>query len=150
MTASSSRSDMARAQELLGRGPFTCVLCRGDVTLSSAERGVAPLLALLASERDLSGFSAADKVVGRAAAFLYVLMGVSAVFADTMSEGAQDVLLAHGIETSAAIRAEHIVNRAGTGPCPMEDAVHSIDDPEQALEAIKVRLAEPRGAKGES
>jgi hypothetical protein len=141
---------MARAQELLGRGPFTCVLCRGDVTLSSAERGVAPLLALLASERDLSGFSAADKVVGRAAAFLYVLMGVSAVFADTMSEGAQDVLLAHGIEASAAIRAEHIVNRTGTGPCPMEDAVHSIDDPEQALEAIKVRLAELRGAEGES
>ncbi|MCH3967168.1 MAG: DUF1893 domain-containing protein [Atopobiaceae bacterium] len=138
---------MTRAQGLLGRGSFTCVLCKGDVTLTSSARGVAPLLAWLASKKDLAGFSAADKVVGRAAAFLYVLMGVGAVFADTMSEGAQDVLLAHGIETSMATLADHIVNRAGTGPCPMEDAVHGIDDPEQALEAIKVRLAELRGAR---
>lgn len=56
--------------------------------LTSTERGVKPLLQWLDGENSVKGFSAVDKVVGRAAAFLYVLLEVKEVYAGVMSEGA--------------------------------------------------------------
>ena len=71
--------DLERAREIFDSGDYTCVLCKGEVTLTSTERGVKPLLNWLDGENVLKGFSAADKVVGRAAAFLYILMEVKEV-----------------------------------------------------------------------
>ena len=65
-------ADLTRARALLAQGEYTVVLCRDDVTYTDTRRGVAPLLALLDSGTDVGGFSAADKVVGKAAAFLYL------------------------------------------------------------------------------
>ena len=73
--------DLNRARALLTEGGYTCVLCRGEVFHTATHRGVKPLVDWLDSGLDLRGFSAADKVVGRATAFLYVLLGVRAVHA---------------------------------------------------------------------
>ena len=67
---------MENAKELLESGGYTCVITDGDRVLTSTLRGVKPLVQFLESGRDLTGFSAADKVVGRATAYLYVLLGV--------------------------------------------------------------------------
>ena len=82
-----------------------------------------------------------DSIVGRAAALLYVCMGVAAVTADVMSVGAREVLTAHGIETTARTTADHIINRRGDGLCPMEIATAGITDPAEALAAIRKTVA---------
>lgn len=138
--------DPERAKELLGGGAYTCVLCRGEETVVCTERGVKPLLDLLDGGSDLKGFSAADKVVGKAAAFLYVLLGVTEVYSPVMSEAAARVLRENGIEPRCDTLTEKIVNRAGTGICPMEAAVAELSDPSEALRAIRKRLSELRSA----
>lgn len=128
---------LQKARDLLDTGNYTCVVCRGDTVFTTTQRGVAPLLTWLDSETDLTGFSAADRVVGRGAAFLYCLLGVKEVYAHVMSKPAAEVLRAHGIPVCADRFVEGIVNRQGTGPCPFEAAVMDIRDPEEALTAIR-------------
>ena len=133
-------SDLEQARRLLAESGSTCVLCKDSVCLTSSLRGVAPLLAWLDDGTDLHGFSAADKVVGKAAAFLYCLLGVSAVYAPVMSRAALQVLTERGISAQYETLAEGIINRRKTGPCPMEDATREIWDPQVALEAIRNKL----------
>ena len=130
-------SDLNQAKALLTEGGYTCVLCRGDEIYTATARGVKPLVDWLDSGLDLRGFSAADKVVGRATAFLYVLLGVRAVHALVMSAPAKEALEAGGIAASCGSEVAGIINRRGDGPCPFEDAVLEITDPTQALTAIR-------------
>ena len=138
-------NDLEHAKSLLEEGNFTLALVKGDEIITSFERGVRPLLDLLDGGRDLCGFSAADRVVGKAAALLYVLLGVKAVYANVVSTLAEEVLLGHGIAVEAQTRTERIINRAGNGFCPMETAVENISDPTEAYRAIKAKLKEMNG-----
>lgn len=122
-------ADLIRAQTLLADLEYTCVLCRGESVCTDTRRGVAPLLTWLDSQQDLQGFSAADKVVGKAAAFLYCLLGIKAVYAPVMSRAALEVLTRHGIGAHYDTLTEGIINRRKTGPCPMEAATKDISDP---------------------
>lgn len=121
---------------------YTCVLCRGDDVYTAVHRGVKPLIEWIDCGADFKDFSAADKVVGKAAAFLYVLLGVSEVYALVMSEAAVDTLAKNGIVSKYEKSVPHIINRNGDGMCPMEQSVWDIDDPAEALDAIRKRLAE--------
>ena len=89
--------DLLQARIRLAQGNHTCVLCRDGVYHVSDNRGVRPLVDWLDSGLDLRGFSAADKVVGRATAFLYVLLGIRSVHALVMSTPAMEVLEAAAI-----------------------------------------------------
>ena len=135
-------ADFERAWSLLQEEGYTCVLCGGEQVFTSRMRGVTPLLDWLDQRLDLHGFSAADKVVGKAAAFLYVLLGVKEVYAKVMSIPAKGVLEAHGILNGCEEEVEAIRNRTNTGFCPMETAVWSISDPGEALTAIRVKYKE--------
>lgn len=130
-------SDLTNAKRILTEGAYTCVLCRGDAVYTATSRGVKPLVDWLDSSLDLRGFSAADKVVGRATAFLYVLLGVKEVHSLVMSTPARQTLEAGGIAASYDREVPGIINRRGDGPCPFEEAVLGITDPMVALTAIR-------------
>lgn len=132
---------MERAKALFRDGGYTCVLCRGDVTHTSGSKGVSPMVGFLTAGTDLNGFSAADKIVGKAAAMLFSLAGVKEVYAPVLSEQAAEVFARHNIKYFCDTLTPSIINRAGTGPCPMEQAVRDIDDPYTALEVVKKTLA---------
>lgn len=132
-------SNLNKAIEQLKSGAYTCVLCKNDEIYTSTERGVKPLLDWLDNGTNLKDFSAADKVVGKGAAFLYVLLGVAEVYAPVMSESAIFALESNGIQPHCDKKVEHIINRAGTGFCPMEEAVKNIIEPAMALSAIKAK-----------
>lgn len=138
-------ADTQKAKKYLQAHGLTCVLCRGEELVTSDRRGVQPLLELLDSGRDLRGFCAADKVVGRATAFLYCLLGVRAVWARTLSIPAIRVLVSHGISVAGEDVVLGIRNRTDTGPCPMEEATQTTEDPHQALLAIRRTLEQLRG-----
>ena len=127
---------------MLKSGEYTLVLFDGKTLLSDAKRGVKPLLDLLDGNEDLSGFSAADKVVGKAAAFLYVLLNVREIYADVISSSALSVLEQHKIPVEYTTLTDKIKNRAGTGFCPMEMAVLGENSPEKALGKIREKAKE--------
>lgn len=133
--------NLSKALSLLDAGDYTCVACRGSAVYTATERGVKPLLNWLDSGLSLEGFSAADRVVGRATAFLYCLLGVDAVYARVMSRPAAEVLSAHGVWADTDTLVDGITNRKGTGPCPFEAAVLEISDTSQALAAIRRQMA---------
>ena len=127
---------------LLNKTGCTCVLCCDDVILTDKRRGVRPLLDLLDGNANVAGFSVADKVVGKAAAYLYCLLGVKELYAKIISQPALAVLQRNSIRVEYDRLVPAIRNRAGDGPCPMESAVWEIDDPQQALTAIQEKLAQ--------
>ena len=135
-------TDVERAQALLTEGGYTVVLCRGDATHTDTRRGVAPLLALLDSGTDVSGFAAADKVVGKAAAFLYLRLGVTTLHATVISTPALELLTANGVTVTYDTLVPAIRNRAGDGYCPMETVTLPLTDPVEAEIAIRKKLAE--------
>ena len=132
--------DLKKAKAYLEENQCTCVLCKGEDLHCSFHRGVRPLLNFLDSGKDFSGFSAADKVVGKATAFLYCLLGVKAVHAGVLSDAAAQVLTQSNIVFSCEQQVSGIRNRDNTGPCPMEAATKNIEDPQQALLAIRKTL----------
>lgn len=133
-------NDLIRARHLLQTGDYTCVFCRGDTVITDHRRGIRPLLELYRNGTDLRAFSAADKVVGKAAAFLYRLMGVRTLYAGVISTPALAVLEGLSVEFSTETPA--VKNHAQTGLCPMETAVWDISDPTEALVAIERTLAQ--------
>ena len=129
-------------QEMLDTQGFTCVLEKDNEFYTATERGVKPLVRFLTQGPDLRGCRAADKVVGKATAYLYVLLGAREVYARVMSRSAAQVLISHGIKTSWGALVENIINRQGTGICPFEEAVLDIHTPEQALTAIRTKMGQ--------
>ena len=134
------KQDTKKAIALLNDGDYTCVVCHEETIYTATVRGVKPLLDWLDNGPSLQDFCAADKVVGRAAAFLYCLLGVREVYARVMSRPAADVLTAHGISVQADTLTDGIINRKGTGPCPFEAAVMGITEPAEALLTIRQKL----------
>lgn len=133
--------DLLRAVFLLqDESDRTRVLCRGETVHQITAHGIKPLLDFLDSGEDFKGFSAADKIVGKAAAFLYVLLEVKEVYAEVLSKSAVPVFLSYGIPYSCGTLTENIINRKGTGLCPMEKAVQDTEEAEEAYEQIKAAL----------
>lgn len=134
--------NLTKCRETLKSGNFTLVLSDGKTLLTDTKRGVKPLFDLLDKNTDLSGFSAADKVVGKAAAFLYVLLNIKEVYADVISTHALVVFEQHKIPVEYNTLTDKIKNRAGTGFCPMETAVLDENEPEKALKKIREKAKE--------
>lgn len=131
-----------RAWQHLTQGGYTCVICQQEHIYTSTHRGVKPLLTWLEEKTDMTGAVAADKVVGKAAAYLYVLLGVRAVYAGVISTPALQVLQSRGIEAKWGREVPMIQNRRGDGFCPMEQAVMDIHEPHAAKEAVEAKLRE--------
>ena len=129
-----------RIKEQLFEGDYTCVIAKDDNTFTSKARGVKPLLDLLDAGTDLRDAIAADKVIGKAAAFLYVLLGVSFVYAGVISKPALGVFEKYGIECEFDTLVDAIENRTKTGFCPMETTVWNIEEPEGVPELLKETL----------
>ncbi len=133
-------TDLENAKKALEAGGFTCVLCKGPQQYESTRRGVAPLLAWLDSGLDFHGYSAADRVVGRGAAFLYCLLGVCQVYAPVMSRDGADILTCHGITPHWEVLTDTVLNHRKDGCCPMEIATRGIQNPAEALGAMRKAL----------
>lgn len=130
--------DLARAL-LIANKDATLVAVRGDEIHVCRERGVKPLLEMVKGGRSLRGFSVADKVVGKAPALLYAVLGPDAVFSPVMSWTGRAVLLASGIATSYDALVRHIQNRTKTDQCPMESSVTNVWEPYEAVSVLMNR-----------
>lgn len=136
------RADLKRATEALEG--HTIALCKGDELLVSDRHGVAGMMGFLAEKKHLYGFCAADLVVGKAVAMLFVKAGVRAVYAKTISEGGKALLEKHGIAVRYDVLTAHILNAQKDDTCPMERAVQDTDDIDEGCLRIEDALARLR------
>ena len=103
-------------------------------TLTSDERGIRPpLLWLRENPAQLRGAAVADKIIGKAAALLFVYGGVHSIWAECMSDAAINFLRSTGIDFEYAARTEAILMRDGSDICPMERRAAEIHDPAAAF-----------------
>ena len=133
-------ADIEKAKGLISEG-FTFAGVCGEEVKTSVQRGVKPLLSLLDEGENLVGFSCADKVVGRGAAHLYVLLKPKYLYADVISTSALELLCENKIPVSYATVCDEIQNRAKTGRCPIETSTLTITDSAHALDVIRKTLA---------
>lgn len=102
-------------------GPSLIVKRGGRIVHSSSARGLRPLAVLFFNGRHLlEGADIFDKVVGEAAARLFVLAGVSSVEAGVASRKALEILRGAGVEAKAHATVEAILRDDRRGQCPME------------------------------
>lgn len=138
-------NNLEKAKKMLLESEYTCVLCSDDDIKTSTKRGVAPLLQWLDEGENLSGYSAADKVIGKGAAFLYVLLDIKEVYANVISRRALETLENNNIYVKYKMLAEAILNRDNTGFCPIETAVCGISEPDAALAEIRKTIKRLKG-----
>lgn len=100
-------------------------------------RGVSDLHDILHhSPQLLQGAQVADKVVGRGAATLMILGGVKQLYAALISQQAIDFLDKANVRYTYGKRVPVIINRTGTGLCPVEQLTAQCASPQQALPLI--------------
>lgn len=132
--------NLLRCASLVKDEGFTVAFSNGTELITSTQRGVSPLLKILDEHGSLPDFYAADKVVGRAAAFIYVLLGVRQLFAITVSDGACEILNRYGVSFFYENRVPVIRNRTDTDLCPMEKAAAAANTPKEAVAIIRETL----------
>ena len=137
--------DLEKAKETLKMENCTCVLTLGSVMFKSKEKGVQPLIDWMNSGNNYMGYMVADKVVGRAAAFIDIAMGIREVYAEVMSEGAKALLEKNHIEAYAETVVPQIMNSDNSDICPLEKAVEGIDNAAEALMPIELALIRMNG-----
>ncbi len=123
-------------------------LCRNGEIIVDDGRGISPMMKFIGAGMELSGYSAADVIVGKAAAMLFVKAGVVSVHGSTMSKAGKAYLESHGVSCTWDTLTERIINRAGTDICPMEKAVAEISDAEAGYAALKRRIEEMKRSAG--
>jgi len=130
--------DINKARKILDASDLSLVLVKGgNVLFSSSEKGITGLLrAIFLLGQELAGASLADSIVGRAAAFLALYCGISAVHARLLSEEGESLLVSSGILLSHDRKVPLILNRAGNGPCPLEEKSRAFESPQQAFKEL--------------
>ncbi len=134
--------NLEKAKALLTESELTCAICGDGRLFTSRDRGIKPLVALYAASAHTADCSAADKVVGRGAAFMYILMGINEIYAALISDAALSLLCDYGLRVEYGKRVPNIINRSGDGICPFEAAVLDITEPTDAYSAICRKLRE--------
>ena len=118
----------------------TICLCRDGKLLFSDKKGISPMMDFIEEGVDLEGYSAADLIVGKAVAMLFVKCRIKSVFAKTLSKSGREMLFSHGIECEYEVLADSIINRDGTDICPMEKTVKDTDGIEEGYLLLKEKL----------
>ena len=140
---------MEKLIRLLHEGNYSLVVAHGEIRTFSG-RGVSDLYALSGEDPGfLRGASVADKVVGKAAAALMILGEVGELhadvvsrpaldlFADSISRLALDLLAGSGVKVGYAEEVPHVINRSGTGWCPLETRCRDLRTPEECVAQIR-------------
>ncbi|MDO5440484.1 MAG: DUF1893 domain-containing protein [Erysipelotrichaceae bacterium] len=128
--------DIIKAKELL-KDDKTLILVKDDDVIESTLSGIKPLIGLLNNNKDLNGYSIADKIVGKAQAMLIVKANIKEVYTKVLSKQGEMILKKYNIPYSYETLTDQIINRKGTDICPMEKTVKDIDNIEDGYILLK-------------
>ena len=130
--------DMAR-EDVEKRGFALSVVRDGKRILQSKRPGISALVTAIDYDRFcLRGASAADRILGKAAAMLFVYSRVSRIFASLASRDASATLQEFGVPFESVKNVREILNRDQTSACPFESLVRDVKTPEEAFERLRI------------
>lgn len=131
--------DLRQGKAFLLFGYSSAIVSENSLRIS-LKKGVVPLLDYLSDGLDLSKYSLADKIIGKAAASLVVFGGFKEVYAEKISEAGRDYFLAHHVVFYSDELVPMVYDRTGKGMCPFEKAVEKLEDPAACKAAIEATL----------
>ncbi len=148
-TAAEDNSQIERARQMIAEGKAECAVIRNSRVFTEHGRGVAPLLEFHDHREAgfLRGATIVDKVIGRAAAMIAISGGATRVHGEIMSEDGKALLESRGVTVTYGTLVPRILNADRSDICPLEKSVEGIDDPEQALTALRKRIEELKNGK---
>ncbi len=134
--------ELKTVEKLLNNKGYSCVISDGnEMVYTSKEKGIKPLMEFYKSGFLRSGtFFVADKIIGKGAAFLLVLLPVKGLYTPVISESALKLLYKYSMAVKYDKIVPFIKNRTGEGRCPIESAVIDEEDPGKALDKIHQAL----------
>lgn len=137
-------ADLELAKSALHAEKLSFVLVKQGQTLARGTGdGIGELLAAVETlGNQACGASLADKIVGKAVAMVAAYGGICAVYSPLASEAARRVLIQHRIELQADRLVPLILNRRNDGPCPMERLTLPLEQPKDAVLALKEFVAD--------
>lgn len=137
MTMSEMTKELKQAKEILEKTDVTFCAVTADGTITSDLRGITPMLQMLTGDKEsLRNSCVADKVIGKAAAFLLIKGGAAKLYAKVISHHALELLEKSGIKVTYDKCVPYIINRKGDGMCPMEECVLDTEDVEEAYRLL--------------
>lgn len=140
-------TDLQKAIDLTENTSAVFAAVCGDKIYTSDKKGISALLGYVNAGLDFSGMSAADSVVGKAAAMLMVRLNIKRVHVRLVSLPALEFFKKHAVEVTYNETCDYVINRAGDGMCPMEETVLKTDDIDAAIKALNEKLASLKGGK---
>ncbi len=131
--------DLELAKEILDKEGLTLALVKDkECFYKSKERGIKPLyIALMNHKEKLKGASAADKIVGKGAALLYIRGEVNDIYAKVISKSSVEVLEKEKISIEKEIMVPYIKNRDMSGMCPIETMAEEDGDIDSLINRIE-------------
>jgi hypothetical protein len=131
--------DLNIAKNLLKKKNYTLVIVKnGRAIFETNSQGIRGLLtAIEKTGKELKSSSAADKIVGEAAAHLLAYSNVIEVFALTLSQGGKSILEKNNISHEYEDLVPHILNLNKTDLCPFEKLVSGCNNPKEVYEKLK-------------
>lgn len=115
-----------------------CVIYNHDKIVICRGRGISDLFWYVENDIEfLRGAVVADRIVGKGAAALMTLGNVAEVFTYTISQSAAEFLKSHNVRFSADKTVPIIINRNGTGQCPVEALTAQCTSAKECLPLIK-------------
>ncbi len=117
----------------------TCFILRdGEIIFSSSERGVKPIMDFYNEfGTSKTPLTIVDKIMGKGAIVLAILVGAKSIVTPTMSKDALTLVKEYNLEYYTKNIVPYIINRTNDGRCPIESSVLSIDSIEDGYHKIK-------------
>jgi len=129
--------ELARLR-LKGKGLSLVVVNNGKVIFETESHGIKGIFeAIELLGKKLTGSSVADRIVGRAAAFLCVYFRAAAVFAVTISVEGVKVLKDNKVFCQFEVCVPNILNRKRNDICPFEKLAFTFATPEEAYKKLR-------------
>jgi iron complex outermembrane receptor protein len=125
----------------LNNNQLSLIVRNDGVTTSYSSQGVEDLLYLFRNEPErLKGAVVADKMVGKAAAALLIAGGVKEVHTNFITTPALEMLKQADIHGTTYDEVPMILNRDGSGQCPIESLLNDAQTAEECVEILMNRF----------
>lgn len=132
-------TDLDLAKQRLDADSLAFVIAKDGVILWTGTReGIGELIEAVDALGDAArGAALADKIVGKAVAMVARTARFRALYSPLASQAARDALASDKISLEYDHLVPLILNKRNDGPCPMERLTLPIDDPMQAVDALR-------------
>ncbi|MCF7927149.1 MAG: DUF1893 domain-containing protein [Candidatus Izimaplasma sp.] len=135
-------------KELKQSKELTCLIVKNTTILfKSTAKGVKPLMDYYQSPDKQKDVIVYDKIMGRGAVILSVLINAKKIVTPIISDSALKLAKHHNLEVFYEQNVPYIINRNNDGRCPIETSVLNIKNPQHGYEVILETLKKLKEAQ---